>query len=566
MAIRLLDERVVSQIAAGEVVERPASVVKELVENSLDAAATEINVEIRSGGISYIQVSDNGSGIAEDEVELAFARHATSKIQSLADLQKTSTLGFRGEALPSIAAAGQVEMLTCRRGAEAGVYLRAEEGQTTRKEDRVRSPGTTVTVHNLFHKIPARLKFLKSNLAEAGRVAEVVSEYALAYPEIKFRLISDGKTVLRTPGSAKLSDSIGAVYGVEVARQMLTVQDKQERQGAVLPGLAVHGLVSPPSLSRSNRDYLSLFVNRRWIINRSLLFAIEEAYHGFLMQGRHPLAVINIEIDPERVDINVHPSKTEIKFQDERMVFSAVQRAVRAALIQNAPVPVAAEGSAYPQMIERLSPAARPTRVQQEMTGFEAAQQPATPKSSLPLLRALGQIGGSYILAEGPDGLFIIDQHAAHERVQLERILKQRENLKADKQGLLEPATWELEPGKAGLLKEHLRDLENVGFELEVFGPRAFLVRAVPAVLERADWRASLREFVDNLSSGVFEDLAVILACHSAVLAGQILSLNEMQDLLRQLSQTALPNSCPHGRPTMLQMPFRQLEKEFGRR
>jgi DNA mismatch repair protein MutL len=304
MTIKVLDSQVISQIAAGEVVERPASVAKELVENALDAGASQISVEIRDGGLGLIRVTDNGKGIADDEVELAFQRHATSKITALKDLQQLTTLGFRGEALPSIAAVAQVQMVTGVNSLEAGTQVVLEEGRVVKHESQARSPGTTISVQNLFRKIPARLKFLKSPSAEAGRIADVVSQYALAYPEVRFTLINDGKISLRSPGSGKLLDSVMAVYGLEVAQNMLEVGIQGDGFATSTSVIKVSGLVGSPQVARASRDYLSFFVNRRWVSSRSLSFAVEEAYHGLLMQGKHPIAVINIAIPPSTIDRN----------------------------------------------------------------------------------------------------------------------------------------------------------------------------------------------------------------------------------------------------------------------
>jgi DNA mismatch repair protein MutL len=567
MGIRLLEDKVISQIAAGEVVERPASVIKELVENSLDADASQITIEIKSGGTAFIRVTDNGSGIADDQAEIAFQRHATSKISSLEDLQNISSLGFRGEALPSIAAVSEMQMLTAERGSSSGTLLCLEDSKVSSHETRARSPGTTITVQNLFRRVPARLKFLKSAIAEGSRISDTVSQYALAYPEVKFTLIADGKTNLRTPGTGKLKDSVGAVYGPDVARNMLEIKSEeypgQERPGAI----AVSGVVSAPNISRANRDYLSFFINRRWVSNRMLGFAVEEAYHGLLMQGKHPIAVINLRLPPELIDVNVHPSKTEIKFQDERSVFSALQRAVRTTLVKSSPVPEISESK--PSFQTAGIPFSPFSAVNRDLPKPDPRpsnnSQAPTPLISLPLLRLLGQIASSYIVAEGPEGLFIIDQHAAHERIQLEKIQKQRAERKIEVQGLLEPTTFEIEPKQVETMKSHLGELRDLGFDIEAFGPRTFLVRAIPCILNQEDWVSALRESMSNPTSDWAESLAVTLACHTAIRAGQVLTQIEMQELIAQLERTSLPNSCPHGRPTMIQLPLSQLEKEFGR-
>jgi DNA mismatch repair protein MutL len=567
MGIKILEPKVVSGIAAGEVVERPASVAKELVENALDAGSTQITVEIKGGGISLLRITDNGSGIPDNETELAFERHATSKIGNLTDLQSLTSLGFRGEALPSIAAVAQVQLSTSTKNGPAGTYLSLDDGKIVRHDAQARSPGTTITVQNLFRRMPARLKFLKSENAEAGRIADIVSQYALAYPEVRFTLINEGKTVLRTPGSGKLIDCVMAVYGLEAARQMLEVQSREEGFITGKAAITVSGLTGAPTLTRSSREYISFFVNRRWVNNRMLVFALEEAYHGLLMQGKHPIAVINIQIDPQLIDVNVHPAKTEVKFQDERAVFAAVQKAVRAVLVQSAPVPQVEE------IKPRFGVPETPFTVPKAQTSFKpttsaagnVSTSAATPLISLPLLRVLGQLARNYIIAEGPDGLYLIDQHAAHERIMLEKIRRQRAERKVEVQGLLQPATFEVEPKQAPVMNEHLGELAEFGFNVEAFGERTYLVRSVPAVLRDKDWGAMLRELLTNTSGNRTENMINTLACHSAIRAGQVLSDVEMRELVKQLEQTELPNSCPHGRPTMIQITLQKIEREFGR-
>ena len=568
MTIKVLDSKVISQIAAGEVVERPASVVKELVENALDAGSTQISVEVKGGGISLIRVTDNGLGIPDIETELAFERHATSKIDSLQDLQRLSSLGFRGEALPSIAAVAQVQMQTSAKGQSSGTYLSLDDGKIVRHDAQARAAGTTITVQNLFRKIPARLKFLKSESAEAGRIADIVTRYALAYPEVRFTLTIESKTTLRTPGSGKLIDSAMAVYGLETAQNMLEVKSQPEDFTTGQPVINVSGLTGSPKISRSTRDYLSFFVNRRWVNNRMLSFAVEEAYHGLLMQGKHPIAIINIGIPPQLIDVNVHPAKTEIKFQDEHAVFGAVQKAVRQVLVQSAPVPQIEERKANFGIPASPFPAPREpaNTISWRPSDKHLPETPApTPLITLPLLRVLGQLARNYIVAEGPEGLFLIDQHAAHERIMLEKIKSESKDRKMEVQGLLEPVTFDVEPRLATAMSTHLSDLAEFGFTIEDFGDRTYLVRAIPAVLRDRDWKAMLRESLDTAGSDWAENLINTMACHSAIRAGQVLGDSEMRELIKQLEKTALPNSCPHGRPTMIHLTLQRIEKEFGR-
>ena len=567
MPIKVLDPKVVSQIAAGEVVERPASVVKELVENSLDAGSSQISVEVRGGGVSLIRVIDNGVGIPSGEVELAFDRYATSKIGNLADLDSITSLGFRGEALPSIATVSEVDVVTSAVGETAGTYLNLKDGRVTNRGSQGRSQGTTITVRNLFRKVPARLKFLKSSATENGHIANVVSQYALAFSEIKFSLLIDGKVTLRTSGSGRLIDSVTEVYGLEVANNMMAIGqgDGEWEGGAVVSPPEVTGMVGSPAVSRSSRGYLSFFINRRWVSSRLLAWAVEEAYHGLLMQGKHPVAIINISLPPEQMDVNIHPAKSEVKFQNERLVFSAVQKAVRQALIGSMPVPkIEAPTAAY------AAPSERRELLWTSAGSGQLASLPLaplqTPRVSLPVLRVLGQLLSSYIVAEGPDGLYLIDQHAAHERILFEQIKEQRAQQRVEVQGLLEPITLEVSPQQDEVLKSRYKSLAEFGFSIEPFGDRTYLVRAVPALLYKEDWVGMVREVLDSLSGDDWvESMTISMACHSAVRAGQTLTDNEMRELIRQLEQVANPHTCPHGRPTMIHLSSGQLRREFGR-
>ncbi len=566
MPIKVLDPKVISQIAAGEVVERPASVVKELVENSLDAGATQISVEVRGGGISQLRVIDNGSGIPSGEVGLAFSRYATSKIVSLEDLGSILSLGFRGEALASIAAVAEVELVTCAVGESTGTYLNVQGGKVTNQESQGRSPGTTVTVSKLFRQVPARLKFLKSPATESGHIANVVSRYALAFPEVRYSLSLDGRVTLRTPGSGQLMDSVAEVYGLEVAQNMLEIKSQGWGSGVGGSSLTVSGMVGSPRVSRSSHDFLSLFVNRRWVRHRILAWAVEEAYHGLLMVGKHPVAVVNLYISPQEVDVNVHPTKTEVKFRDEKTVLNTVRRAVRQTLVELTPVPKVSE------VVGQCPVSSAPWPPLWSQTASEGGvvspplEASQTPALSLPVLRVVGQLLASYIIAEGPSGLYLIDQHAAHERILFEQIKDEWSCREIAVQKLLEPLPFEVSPREAAILGSHLERLSEFGFSIEPFGERTFLVRAVPAPLAGQDWRGVIRELLDSGGGEGWEErLVVSIACHSAVRAGQVLSGDEMREIIRRLEQTALPHTCPHGRPTLIHLSLAQLEREFGR-
>lgn len=568
MSIRVLDQEIVSQIAAGEVVERPASVVKELVENSLDAGSSQVSVEVKGGGVSLIRVTDNGVGIPTGEVELAFQRYATSKVGNLQDLESIESLGFRGEALPSIAAVADVEIITCAAGELTGTYLSLKDGVAVGRGSQGRSQGTTITVRNLFRRVPARLKFLKSSATESNHLANVVSEYALAFPEVKFALFIDGRETLRTLGSGRLIDSVIQVYGLEIARNMLEIKEGGWESGASLSSTRITGIVGSPEISRSSRGYLSFFVNRRWVSSRLLAWAVEEAYHDFLMTGRHPVAIINISLPPEEVDVNIHPTKTEVKFQNEHMVFGAIQKTVRQALIELAPVPRVEEvATAYVSpKPSQAWPILAKSEDRPSTLPLVATQTPAV---SLPVLRILGQLANSYIIAEGSDGLYLIDQHAAHERILFEKIKNQRSHQQVEVQGVLEPVTFEVNAKQGEVMKSSYENLAEFGFSIEPFGGKTYLVRAVPALLYEKDWMGMLRELLDSLpgaeQSDWMEKVALSIACHSAVRAGEALTDDEIHALIRQLEQVDIPHTCPHGRPTMIHLSFAQLRKEFSR-
>jgi DNA mismatch repair protein MutL len=555
MPIRVLESDIVAKIAAGQVIERPVSVVKELVENSLDADATQITVEAKAGGVEQIKVSDNGTGIPESELEIAFQRYATSKIDDLSDLEKITSLGFRGEALPSIAAVTEVEILTRTSATAVGSYLRLRKGEVIHKESRARPQGTTVTVHHLFRFFPARLKFLKSVNTENSHIAHLVSQYALAFPEVKFALTLDKRPGLRTTGNGELREVIGEIYGLEIAQSMLRVE-----QGDNV--IKVNGLTGPPSLARSSRNYLSFFVNRRWVRSPLVTRATEEAYHGLLMVGQYPISVINISIPAQELDVNIHPGKAQIKFCHEQEVFSSIHEAIKAALART---PIASSKSvpfsigSEPWQSPRMLADNEPTFVVDQLPTIE-----------LPVLRILGQLANTYIVAEGPNGLYLIDQHAAHERILYDRISAQWEQKEVKVQGLLQPITIELSPREEETLIASKELLAEFGFAIEPFGNRSYVIRAIPTLLTKSNVIEFISALLDKPANRANSDpwkekIAQSLACHGAIRAGQQLSNEEIRELIKQLEQTKEPRACPHGRPTMIHLSSHQLEKEFGR-
>jgi DNA mismatch repair protein MutL len=560
MAIRVLPPEVVARFGAGEVATSPAAVVKELIENALDAGATRVEVEIRRGGVDLIRVKDDGAGIPAGEVRLAFQRHATSKLAvgrqpTVADLGRIVSLGFRGEALAAIAQAADVTLLTRTRSDPAGRFIRVAAGNVLEEADRPAAPGTVVTVRNLFAHLPARRRFLRDPRVEAAEVGQVVGRFALGYPEVEFKFLSEGRLRLHTPGDGQTRSAVAEVWGDSVARQLI------EAGRVVEPGrLAITGLVGPPGLHRPTRNELAVFVNRRWVQNRRLYAAFEAAYVGVIPAGRHPVGVINLLLDPAEVDVNVHPAKLEVRFVYENEVLTAVRQTVREALKAQGYVPdleLAGAGDGA-QLAFGLEPA------------------PAYPEGPgrLPRLRVIGQFEGKFILAEGPDGLYVFDQHVVHERVLYDAFRRALAGGQVETQGLLDPVPVELTAQESPLLAaaDARTRLEAAGFIFENFGPDAVLLRGVPALFAGAADPASLfKEAVAALSA---EDsvgrswehrLAARLACRRAVKAGDPLTERDMQDLIDRLESAELVSTCPHGRHVFRRLPSQYLASAFGR-
>ena len=577
MPIQVLSPQIASKIAAGEVTERPASVVKELVENSLDAGARRISVEIRGGGIEYIRVTDDGIGIPPDEVAVAFERFATSKLVDPRDLDSVGTFGFRGEALPSIAAVARVVMVSRTRDGDAAAQVEVEAGRVLRRQSVGAAQGTSVTVRGLFHNLPARRKFLRSFASESTRIQSAVGRFALARPDVAVSLILDDKSTIATNGSGDLREAMASVYSAQITEATLDIEAEEGDSG-------VHGLIGRPSLARSNRNHVTIFVNGRWVQNRSLGFALFEAYRGFLMERRYPIAVVNIAVPYSDVDVNVHPSKTEVRLRDERRVFSILQRTVRETLIANLPVQEISTRPVDDQNLPSVRtywPIIPPNQtLDSDDMGSEAPlqtapsqspQQPLIPRRALPALRVLGQIKATYIAAEGPDGMYLIDQHAAHERVLFERIKSDSRAGSPSVQGLMEPVTVDLTPEQREIVDSRHSNVSGLGFHVEDFGGGTSVLRGVPAVIGPEDPAGSLRDVLDLMAEGGGyeswdERAAYSLACHGAIRAGKSLTNQETEDLVRQLEQCSQPHTCPHGRPTMIHLSAARLEEEFGRR
>jgi DNA mismatch repair protein MutL len=549
-SILLLAPEVADAIAAGEVIERPASVVKELVENALDAGAHRITIDVRGAGRTSIRVSDDGSGIAPPDLALAFVRHATSKVATLSDLESIASLGFRGEALASIAAVADVEC------ASGGTRIRVRAGEVIDHGAGPLLAGVTLEVNDLFANVPARLKFLKSDATELAAIKNVVTEYAFLHPHVRFQLNADGRIAVSTSGDGDHRRAALSIYGAAVASELLDLTS--------LP--LVTGMVSQPRLSRGSRDGIVLAVNGRPISSRPLVYALEECYLGRLERGRHPVAVIDVAIDPGLVDVNVHPAKREVRFREEGTVFSALQKAVRAALGDSEPFRYrSTESSSAMQM--------GIGRGQLSLHEVGAALATSEPASAVVgagvMLRPIGQVAAGYLVAEGPEGLVLVDQHAAHERVLYNRLLDRLRRGTGMSQPLLMPQAVDVEPALMAAAADHRGDLASLGLELEEFGPRSLRIIAVPVEMPAGRATAAVQETLSALSEhrgdGALEKAAAALACHSAVRFGDVLDLAEQRRLLADLETTEDSITCPHGRPTRLLMDWKDLTRHFRR-
>lgn len=569
--IRQLPPEVAARIAAGEVIERPVSVVRELLDNAIDAGAGRIRVGLADGGLRAIEVSDNGRGIAPDQLEIAFERHATSKIAEAGDLRRVATLGFRGEALGAIAAAAEVEIVTRAEGEPVGVAALLVDRRVARRAARAAPVGTAITVRELFAKVPARRSFLGSAASEGRQIATLVSHYALAYPGIAFRLEA-GRRPFATSGDGVLRHAVAAVYGAEQGAAMLDV--------ALTEGdVDVSGLAGPPALHRGNRGGIALFVNGRWVQSAALRFAVGDAYQSELPGGRYPVASLSLRLPPDAVDVNVHPAKAEVRFRDQRAVARTLRRAVVGALERAAPAEWALPDEVEPPSSARADDAPKaPTATLRERllppaegappSAPPAAGERRTQRETLPLLRVVGQLATTYVVAEGPDGMYLLDQHGAHERVVFDRLLARPAEDAV--QPLLAPVLVELDRAGAVTLEEHAPHLARLGLELEPFGDAACLVRAAPAGFGEGDMAGALIALLEQLAddrrlSDPFDRAAATVACHASVRAGMALSLEEMRQLIDDLAATASPRTCPHGRPTLVYVRQDSLDRRFGR-
>lgn len=598
--IHLLDESTANKIAAGEVVERPASVVKELVENALDAGGKKIEVEIMSGGVSFIRVMDNGAGMSAEDARLAVQRHATSKIREVDDLSRLATLGFRGEALPTIASVSKFSLLTRTSGSEFATLVEIRGGKFVDAREAGGGLGTTVKVEDLFFNTPARKKFLKTPATEGSHINEMLVKLALSHPGVAFKFINNNRLVLSTPGGNSLCDTIACIYGAPVGKELLPVAFEDE-------DVAVGGFLSKPSILRSSRQWQTYLVNGRVIASRAIAKAIDNAYHSLLPKSGYPLAVLDIRVPPQSVDVNVHPQKTEVKFADEGRIFKAVYKAVLDAV--RTPEPLADVAAPAQHLERRYAPVAfdlrapRPAaqapqpsqravytppepvvQTVEEVVSFAAAREALHPAASAAdatppsvpeppgadALEPLGQVDRCYIVARGAAGLYIIDQHAAHERILYDRFARYAERIPS--QQLLVHLFLDFTAQECALLLEQQETLCALGFALELSGPTSVRLQEVPADVPVGEAEPILREILESLqdlhaptAGEIRHACLAVTACKAAIKAGDLLNLRQMQILLDELAATTLPYTCPHGRPSIIKFENSALAKLFKR-
>lgn len=659
--IRLLDNSLINKIAAGEVVERPASVVKELVENSIDAGATSITIEVNEGGIGLIKITDNGKGIPKEELKTAFLRHATSKLRTLEDLDDILTLGFRGEALSSIASVAQVEMITKTKESDTGNRIVINGGKIEKEEEAAANDGTVFIMKNLFYNTPARRKFLKKPATEGGYVAEVVNRIALGHPEIAIKYINNGNTLMQTNGSGDIKTAIFYIYGKQMASEMLEANYSKE-------GFTVEGYIAKPEFSRGNRNYENFFINGRYIKSNIVQSAVEDAYKGKLMVGKFPVFALNLKVPANTVDVNVHPTKLEVRFSDENLIYDIMYNAVTKALKQTDLIPVvewdkpkkvksnniqgtiedinfennktdevaiASEVKENKELSEKaenidlnfkyedkpiLNSASVSESIPYEKAEVEkintvlnamdklyqnGISEGASEKTTdintttvnsfgegsenvavknivvenMPVkkpffnnYRIIGQVFATYWIVEQNNCMYLIDQHAAHERALYEDFIKQFKNSQISSQQLLQPVAVNLSESEKVIVEENMELLESFGFEIEEFGARTYAIRAVPYVFNSPSNVNFFVEIIDALAdkniSNIYdtkEDAIATMSCKAAVKGNDRLSYSEAQELVQRLLKLENPFTCPHGRPTIIEMTRYELEKKFKR-
>ncbi len=571
--ILTLPPDVAERIAAGEVIERPVSVVKELVENAVDAGAHEIRVEIRGGGLRLIRVTDDGNGIPEDELERACARHTTSKITTVEDLSHLHTLGFRGEALASIVAVSELTLLsrpieTELMGEEhAATFVTLRGGEVMQRGKRARLHGTTVTVRDLFYNVPARLKFMRGARTETGHILQLVRRYAVGYPAVRFNLTIDETAALQTSGSGNIATTLAELYHLPLSEMLAPVSVRQEGAGRHQGSfISITGYVGNRVLAQNSRQHTMLFINGRWVHSRPLQDALEAGYRSLLPKGKHPLLVLHLELPPEEIDVNVHPAKTEVRLVRENEVMAALTEAVKSVLGRSPALPESVQFPG-PELVyqPRLpGPRRRGLHVAESTEGYKAEVAPPGTAEVLATLHPLAQLQQAVILAEAPDGsLYLVDQHRAHERIIYEHLRRTYVGVHCDKGEeewtdshlLLEPVVVELKRHEADLFEQRLPMLRGLGLECERFGGRSFLIRSVPSGVGQEQLVGHLHELAEIASedSADWEDRLLIgLACRSAMRRGRELGIDEQRALLTSLASASAPAVCPHGSPILL--------------
>ncbi|RLI67734.1 MAG: DNA mismatch repair endonuclease MutL [Candidatus Gerdarchaeota archaeon] len=604
-----LDKKTVNKIAAGEVVERPSSVVKELVENAIDAQATEITIQIKGYGLEEIRVMDNGIGMSREDANIAWREHTTSKLRTIDDLNSLFSLGFRGEALASIASVSVLEILTKPRSQSTGTFIRVKGGELEKTEERECAPGTAISVKNLFFNVPARRKFLKSRTTELGHIIDVATRQALIHPEIHFKLMHEATILLHSPKSDNPLDPFIEIFGVEDAKKMLPINYSDE-------GLEITGFTSFPELSRSTRDFEFFYVNKRHVRSRLLSEAVEEAYKSLLMKHRYPVVLLNLAIDPSQIDVNIHPTKREIRFDDTKKIFGLVTKAISAALSSKelwremsalkkrqepaasevkqvllpftplkesaTPIKAPSEITAVPSQSERQSIHAPAPNLELRFKPGDKQQQQQQLKTASTMvkfsetfwIKPLGQALKLYALCETHAGIAIVDIHAAHERIRYEELLRRYKKAKIKQQELLQPITFSLTTEQAAFLQEYLDHFKAIGLLPEKFGGNTYILRSLPVIMDLTLTEEDITNLIEEVRLEIpklstlnarIDLLLKTMACHSAVRGGDAITTEKIAEILRLLSACEKPYTCPHGRPTIIKISEKALEKEFSR-
>lgn len=568
--IKILDEELINKIAAGEVVEKPASVVKELIENSIDSGADIITIELQEGGKSFIKITDNGSGIAKDDVDLSIVRHATSKISTDDDLFKIQTLGFRGEALASISAVSNLKMMTRTNDELEGVKILVSGGSILKNEPVGCPVGTSIEVTDLFFNTPARKKHLKSIKSELNQTIDIVTRYALIHPEISFKFIHDSATIINSPATDDLLSNIVNIYNKDTAKSLIKVSKDSEK-------VSVRGFISKPELTRSDKEFISVFVNDRYIKNKIITDAIIESYHTLLHSHRYPVAILSVKIKPELIDVNVHPQKTEIRLSMEDLIYQHVLEACKESLHDINLIP---EVQANEKQSVLMASTEKSKKIAEKvyehkpeqtvLAAVETTVEAQTEK--IPELTILGLVHNCYIIAEDADGFLIIDMHAAEERINYEKLMNQHKGKGIEVQQLLSPTHIDLTPIDANVLGSNLKMLETFGFSIENFGNNSFIVRTAPMIVKKQmnkdiilDILGELKQNKLNTLEEIKEKILIRMACRGSVKQGERIEKAEMFKILKDLHNCDLPYTCPHGRPTIIKLTKSDLERKFKR-